>query len=97
MATHLIEKYDGLMQADANMGTTVMDGGILMHHLLWGKRKRKKDEPKPLVRDIVQLYVDKAKRDSSTSSTIIVFDGYQRGVAQKPLPENQKTHTRARG
>ena len=67
------------MQADANMGTTVMDGGVLMHHVLWGKRKRKKDEPKPLVRDIVQLYVDKAKRESSTSSTIIVFDGYQRG------------------
>ena len=50
-----------------------------MHHVVWGKRKRKKDEPKPLVRDIVKLYVDKAKRESSTSSTIIAFDGYQRG------------------
>ena len=79
LAAHLIEKYAGLIQADASMDTTVMDGGALMHHVVWGKRKRKKDEPKPLVRDIVKLYVDKAKRESSTSSTIIVFDGYQRG------------------
>ena len=79
LATHLIEKYDGLIQADANMDTTVMDGGALMHHVVWGKRKRKKDEAKPLVRDIVKLCVNKAKRESSTSSTIIVFDGYQRG------------------
>ena len=71
LATHLIEKYDGLIQADTNM-----DGGALMYHVVWGK---KKDELKPLVRDIVKLYVDKAKRESSTSSTIIVFDGYQRG------------------
>ena len=78
LATHLIEKYAGLIQADANMNTTVMDGGALMHHVVWGKRKRKEDEPKPLVRDIVKLYVDKAKRESLTSSTIIVFDGYQK-------------------
>ena len=78
LATHLIEKYDGLIQADANMETTVIDGEALMHHVVWGKRKWKKDDPKPLVRDIVKLYVDKAKRESSTSSTIIVFDGYQR-------------------
>ena len=63
LATHLIEKYAGLIQADANMNTTVMDGGVLMHHVVWGKRKRKKDEPKPLVRDIVKLYVDKAKQE----------------------------------
>ena len=79
LATHLIEKYDGRIQADANMDTTVMDGGALMHHVVWGKRKRKKDEPKPLVRNIVKLYVDKAKRESSTFSNIIVIDGYQRG------------------
>ena len=78
LATHLIEKYAGLIQADANMNTTVMDGGAVMHHVVWGKRERKKDEPKPLVRDIMKLYVDKAKRESSTSSTIIEFDGYQR-------------------
>ena len=76
LAAHLIEKYAGLIQADVNMNTTVM---ALMHHVVWGKRKRKKDEPKPLVRDIVKLYVDKAKRESSTSSTIILFDGYPRG------------------
>ena len=79
LAAHLIEKYARLIQADANMNTTVMDGGVLMYHVVWGKRKWKKDEPKPLVRDIVKLYVDKAKRENSTSSTIIVFDGYQRG------------------
>ena len=33
-ATHLIEKYDGRIQADANMDTTVMDGGALMHHVV---------------------------------------------------------------
>ena len=60
LVTHLIEKYDGHIQADANMDTTVMYGGALMHHVIWGKRKWKKDEPKPLVRDIVKLYVDKA-------------------------------------
>ena len=55
LATYLIEKYDKLIQADANMDTTVMDGAALMHHVVWGKKKRKKDEPKPLVRDIVKL------------------------------------------
>ena len=57
LAAHLIEKYAGLIQTDANMNTTVMDGGALMHHVVWGKRKRKKDKPKPLVRDIMKLYV----------------------------------------
>ena len=38
LATHLIEKYDGLIQADANM-----DGRALKYHVVWGKRKRKKD------------------------------------------------------
>ena len=79
LAAHLIEKYAGLIQADANMNTKVMDGGALMHHVVWGKKKRKKGEPKSLVRDIMKLYVDKAKRESSTSSTIIMFDGYQKG------------------
>ena len=79
LSAHLIEKYAGLIQADANMGTKVIDGRALMHHVVCSKRKRKKDEPKPLVRDIVKLYVDKAKREISTSSTIIVFDGCQRG------------------
>ena len=50
-----------------------------MHHVVWSKRKRKKDEPKPLVRNIMKLYIDKAKREISTSSTIIVLDGYQKG------------------
>ena len=94
LATDLIEKYDGLIQADANMDTTVLDGGALMHHVVWGKRKWKKDEPKPLVQDIVKLYVDKAKRESSTSSTIIVFDGYQRG---SPKDHCRKIRSPTRG
>ena len=35
LAAHLIEKCAGLIQADANMNTTVMDGGALMHHVVW--------------------------------------------------------------
>ena len=55
LAIHLIEKYDGLIQADAKLNTTVMDGGALMHHVVWGKRKRKKGAPKPLILNFIKV------------------------------------------